>query len=178
MGNPRVRAEVHSLMRCWLDKGVSGFRMDVIPFISKPAGLRPLTPQELPAPQDVYANGPRVHAYLQELNREVLSRYDTMAVGEAFGVYFGRAPLFTDARRGELSMIFHFDVVRLDRDGWRTKDWKLSELKAALAAIDQASGEHGWSATFRSTHDNPAPSRISATRTRAGARPQPRRSPC
>jgi oligo-1,6-glucosidase len=83
--NPKVRAEVHDLMRFWLDKGVSGFRMDVIPFIAKPPGLPDLTPDELRAPQFVYAAGPRLHDYLREMRREVLDRYDTLTVGEAFG---------------------------------------------------------------------------------------------
>lgn len=81
--NPEVRAEVHDIMRFWLDKGVSGFRMDVIPFISKQDGLPDLPAQALAHPEFVYANGPRIHEYLQEMNREVLSRYDTMTVGEA-----------------------------------------------------------------------------------------------
>src|SRR5439155_17329878 len=68
--NPRVRAEVHEIMRFWLDKGVSGFRMDVIPFISKQPGLPDLMAEELKAPQFVYANGPRLHYYLQAMRPE------------------------------------------------------------------------------------------------------------
>jgi oligo-1,6-glucosidase len=73
----------------------------------------------------------------------------------AFGVTLAQAPLFTDARRGELSMIFHFDVVRLDRDNWRKTDWTLPALKAAYARIDQAAGLHGWSTSYLCNHDNP-----------------------
>ncbi|WP_170849418.1 glycoside hydrolase family 13 protein [Azotobacter beijerinckii] len=153
--NPKVRNEVYDTMRFWLDKGVSGFRMDVIPFISKQNGLSDLPADKLAHPEFVYANGPRVHEYLQEMNREVLSRYDTMTVGEAFGVTFEQAPLFTDARRKELNMIFHFDIVRLDRDGWRKKDWMLPQLKAAYAQIDRTGGTHGWNTSFLSNHDNP-----------------------
>lgn len=153
--NPKVRAEVYDIMRFWLDKGVSGFRMDVIPFISKPDGLPDLPAENLAHPEFVYANGPRVHQYLQEMNREVLSRYDAMTVGEAFGISFEQAPLFTDARRRELDMIFHFDLVRLDRDGWRKKDWTLPELKAAYAQIDRTGGSHGWNTSFLTNHDNP-----------------------
>lgn len=153
--NPKVRSEVYDVMRFWLDKGVSGFRMDVIPFISKRDGLPDLAPDELAHPEFVYANGPRVHDYLQDMNRQVLSHYDAMTVGEAFGVAFEQAPLFTDARRKELNMIFHFDLVRLDRDGWRKKDWTLPEVKAAYAKIDETGGAHGWNTSFLSNHDNP-----------------------
>ncbi|MBB3103172.1 glycoside hydrolase family 13 protein [Azomonas macrocytogenes] len=153
--NPKVRAEVYDTMRFWLDKGVSGFRMDVIPFISKQDGLPDLPADRLGHPEFVYSNGPRVHQFLQEMNREVLSHYDTMSVGEAFGVTFEQASLFTDARRQELNMIFHFDIVRLDRDGWRKKDWTLPQLKAAYVQIDRTGGAHGWNTSFLSNHDNP-----------------------
>jgi oligo-1,6-glucosidase len=76
--NPRVREEVFSLMRFWLDKGVSGFRMDVIPLISKPAGMPDLTPEQLKAPPNAYANGPHLAEYLREMDHEVLSKYDDM----------------------------------------------------------------------------------------------------
>jgi len=153
--NASVRAEVTDIMRFWLDKGVSGFRMDVIPFISKRDGLPDLTDQQLAAPEHVYADGPRIHRYLHDLNRTALAPYGAMSVGEAFGVDFVRAPLFTDGRRDELSMIFHFDAVRLDRDGWRRKAWTLPALKAVYAAIDRSAGEHGWATSFLGNHDNP-----------------------
>ncbi|MCR6493671.1 alpha-glucosidase [Cellulomonas sp. P24] len=153
--NPTVRDEVVDLMRFWLDKGVAGFRMDVIPFISKPDGLPDLTADELAHPEVVYANGPRLHEYLQDLNRRVLAPYQAMSVGEAFGVGLDQAALFTDARRGELSMIFHFDIVRMDRDGWRQTGWTLPQLKALHTMIDGVAGEHGWTTSFLGNHDNP-----------------------
>ncbi len=153
--NPALRAEVFDLMRFWLAKGVSGFRMDVIPFISKQDGLPDLAPDQLDHPEFVYAQGPRVHEYLQAMQREVLAPHDAMSVGEAFGVSFEQAPLFTDARRGELSMIFHFDIVRIDRDNWRKLDWTLPQLKATYTRIDRAPGEHGWNTSFLCNHDNP-----------------------
>lgn len=152
---PRLRADVYEMMRFWLNKGVAGFRMDVIPFISKHPGLPNLTPEELDRPQDVYANGPRVHDYLQEMNREVLSHYDVMTVGEAFGVSDRQAELFVDDRRGELDMIFHFDIVRLDRDHWRKIDWTLPAFKAVYTRLDRAVGQHGWNTIFLGNHDNP-----------------------
>jgi oligo-1,6-glucosidase len=153
--NPQVRSEVFDLMRFWLDKGVAGFRMDVIPFISKQPGLPDLAPDQLAHPEFVYANGPHVHQYLQRMQQEVLAPYNAMSVGEAFGVTFERAALFTDARRAELSMIFHFDAVRLDRDNWRKTEWTLPALKAVYTRIDQAAGLHGWTTSYLSNHDNP-----------------------
>ncbi|PWC16701.1 glycoside hydrolase family 13 protein [Brenneria corticis] len=152
--NKKVRHEVYDIMRFWLDKGVSGFRMDVIPFISKQAGLPDLPADKLTHPEFVYADGPRIHDYLQEMNREVLSHYDAMTVGEAFGVTFEQTPKFIDAKRNELNMIFHFDIIRLDRDNWRKTAWTLPELKAAYQKVDQ-SGKLGWNTSFLSNHDNP-----------------------
>lgn len=153
--NPKVRAEVHDLMRFWLDKGVSGFRMDVIPFISKCPGLPDLTPDELRAPQFVYAAGPRLHDYLREMRREVLDRYDTMTVGEAFGVRPDQARDLIDSRRRELDLVINFDIVRMDIDGWRKTTWTLPRLKALYAELDQAAGPFGWNTVFLSNHDNP-----------------------
>ncbi|HVX81287.1 MAG TPA: alpha-glucosidase [Devosiaceae bacterium] len=153
--DPRVRADVYDIMRFWLDKGVAGFRMDVIPFISKRPDFPDLTPEELKAPQNVYASGPRVHDYLQEMHREVLSHYDVMTVGEAFGVTEQQTPLFVDESRGELDMIFHFDVVRVDRDGWRKTDWTLPQLKAIYSRLDRTVGAGGWNTVFLGNHDNP-----------------------
>jgi oligo-1,6-glucosidase len=153
--HPDVRAEVIDVMRFWLARGVAGFRMDVIAFISKHDGLPDLAPDALAHPEAVYASGPRVHEYLQLLHREVLAPHDAVAIGEAFGVGLEQAPLFTDARRGELSMVFHFDVVRIGRDRWRQRPWTLPQLKALVARIDRAAGEHGWNASFLGNHDNP-----------------------
>lgn len=153
--NPKVRQGVYDIMRFWLDKGVSGFRMDVIPFISKQPGLPDLPAAALAHPEYVFANGPHIHQYLQEMNREVLSHYDTMTVGEAFGVTTEQAKKFTDPQRHELNMLFNFDLVRMDRDGWRKTDWTLPQLKATYAKIDSGSGANGWNTSFLSNHDNP-----------------------
>ena len=152
--NPRVRAEVYDIMRFWLDKGVSGFRMDVIAFISKRPGLPDLTVEELAHPERVYANGPRLHDYLREMNREVLSRYDAMSVGEAFGVAPEHAALLTDERRGELSMAFDFSLVDLLRTGG-PHDWTLPQFKAVIARQDRSTGAHGWNGAFLGNHDQP-----------------------
>jgi oligo-1,6-glucosidase len=117
--------------------------------------LPDLPPDQLAHPEFVYSNGPRVHQYLQDLHHEILMSYNAMSVGEAFGVTMEQATLFTDARRGELSMIFQFDVVRLDRQNWCKTDWTLPALKAAYARIDQAAGLHGWATSYLCNHDNP-----------------------
>jgi oligo-1,6-glucosidase len=153
--NPRVRAEVHDLMRFWLDKGVSGFRMDVIPFIAKQPGLPDLTPEQRRAPQFVYAAGPKLHDYLREMRAEVLAPYDTLTVGEAFGVTPDAARDLIDSRRGELDLVINFDIVRMDIDGWRKTNWTLPRLKALYTQLDQAAGPFGWNTQFLSNHDNP-----------------------
>jgi oligo-1,6-glucosidase len=154
--NPRVRHEVYDLMRFWLDKGVDGFRMDVIPFISKRPGLPDLGESERAKPQFVYADGPKVHDYLQEMRREALKPYDAMTVGEAFGVTLNQTPLFVDERRGELDMIFQFDVVEIDRDArGKWKPWTLPDFKAIFARHEAALDNHCWPTAFFSNHDNP-----------------------
>ncbi len=142
-------------MRFWLDKGVSGFRMDVIPFISKQPGLPDLTPEERRAPQFVYAAGPRLHEYLREMRREVLDHYDTMTVGEAFGVRPNQARDLIDSRRRELDLVINFDIVRMDIDGWRKTTWTLPRLKALYIELDRTAGPFGWNTQFLSNHDNP-----------------------
>jgi oligo-1,6-glucosidase len=153
--NPKVRGEVYDLMRFWLDKGVSGFRMDVIPFISKDPRFPDLTSEQLLHPDQVYASGPRVHDYLKEMRREVLSKYDTMSVGEAVGVTPEKGPLFTAASRGELDMIFRFEGVNIDRNGWRTKPWSLVDLKKIYDDLDRSAGTDGWNTSFIGNHDKP-----------------------
>ena len=154
--NEAVQREVFDIMRFWLDKGVAGFRMDVIPFISKRDGLPDLTPRTTRASRIRLCRRPATsHDYLQRMHREVLAPYNAMSVGEAFGVDFEQAPRFTDSRRAELNMIFHFDIVRMDRDGWRKTDWSVKKLKAIYTQIDQATGTHGWNTSFLGNHDNP-----------------------
>ena len=142
-------------MKFWLDKGVDGFRMDVIPFISKRPGLPDLPPEYMTRPQYFYAMGPQLHQYLREMNREVLSKYDAMTVGEAFGVTLEQTRSLVDERRHELDMIFNFDVVRLNRDGEQWRDWTLPEMKAIYTTDDKTLDVHSWNTVFVSNHDNP-----------------------
>jgi oligo-1,6-glucosidase len=142
-------------MRFWLDKGVDGFRMDVIPFISKDPKFPNLTPAQLKRPEYTYTHGPHMHEYLHEMNQQVLSKYDIMTVGEAFGATLAETPLLVDERRGELNMVFNFDAVRLNRNGTQWRDWTLPDLKAIYTRQYKALDAHSWNAIFLSNHDNP-----------------------
>jgi oligo-1,6-glucosidase len=153
--NPKVRREVYDLMKFWLDKGVDGFRMDVIPFISKDPNFPDIPSQYATRPQYFYTQGPRLHEYLQEMNREVLSKYDMVTVGEAFGVTLEQTPMLVDERRHELNMIFNFDAVRLAHPGRLWTGWALPQLKAIYSAQNQQLDVHSWNTVFLSNHDNP-----------------------
>jgi oligo-1,6-glucosidase len=156
--NPKVREEVFSLMRFWLDKGVSGFRMDVIPLISKPTGMPDLAPEQLKTPPNAYANGPHLAEYLHEMNREVLSKYDDMSVGEATGTTLAQTHNLVDDRRHELNMIFNFDAIKLGRSDFGLSQlgaWSLPELKTIYDAHATVLSKHDWDTIFLSNHDNP-----------------------
>ena len=151
--NPKVRHEVYDLMRFWLDKGVDGFRMDVIAFVSKDRTWPDLRGRR---PQDVYANGPKRDDYLREMRREVLEPYQAVSVGEAFGVALERTPDLIDERNSALDMAFQFDAVDIDRgpDGrWRA--WTLPQFKAIFTRHDAVFDKHCWPTVFFSNHDNP-----------------------
>lgn len=158
--NPLVRKEIHEMMRFWLDKGVDGFRMDVIPFISKDISY-----PELPETYQgnfipFYANGPHLHEYLQEMHQEVMIKYDCMTVGEAPGVSQEQAHLFVDANRNELDMFFHFELMALDRKGdevfWMSDEpWKLIEFKKVFSEWDAVFSDKGWCSLYLSNHDFP-----------------------
>ena len=151
--DPTVRDEVYDLMRFWLDKGVDGFRMDVIPFISKDAAFPDLQPGD--SQVRINANGPHLHEYLREMNDRVLSHYDCMTVGEAHGISIEEMPQLVDERRHELDMIFNFDTVRLNRDGRNWRPWLLPELKFIYTRQDRALGKDSWNTIFLANHDNP-----------------------
>lgn len=158
--NPKLREEIYEAMRFWFDMGVDGFRMDVIPFISKDT-----TYPELPEKYNgnfipFYANGPRLHEYLHEMHNEVLSKYDVMTVGEAPGVGLEDALKFVNEDREELNMFFHFDLMSLDRDGdevfkMRKDKWKLTEFKKIHTQWDAVFAEKGWGSMYLNNHDFP-----------------------
>lgn len=156
--NPDVRAEVHDLMRFWLDKGVDGFRMDVIPFISKDLPFEPLPDDFDGNFARLYANGPRVHEFLQEMHHEVLRHYDIMTIGEGVGIRPDEANDYVGRDRDELDMIFHFDhawIDRADNDLFTPRAWTLSELKRTVSRWDEAVGTRGWLSSYLGNHDLP-----------------------
>lgn len=153
--NPKVREEVYSLMRFWLDKGVDGFRMDVIPLISKNPAFPDLTPEQLANIGKAYANGPHMHDYLQEMNRNVMAKYDVMTVGEALGISLEQTPLMVSDQRHELNMIFNFDAIRLNRVGRELKLLDLRAFKAIYTEHAERLDAHSWDTVFLSNHDNP-----------------------
>jgi oligo-1,6-glucosidase len=153
--NPKVRGEVYSLMRFWLDKGVDGFRMDVIPLISKNPAFPDLTPDQLHNYGNAYANGPHMHEYLQEMNRNVMAKYDVMTVGEALGISLEQTPLIVGDDRHELNMIFNFDAIRSNRVGRGFKPTDLPTLKAIYTRHAEQLDAHSWDTVFLSNHDNP-----------------------
>ena len=158
--NPKVREEVYDILRFWLDKGIDGFRMDVITLISKDPAYPDGPVIQNKAYGSYYAGcatGPHVHEYLQEMNREVLSKYDIMTVGEAPHTSADQAMDYTGADRGELNMVFHFDHMHLDYDenGKYAKNRvKLTDLKKVFTEWDEkmrACG--GWNSLYWSNHD-------------------------
>lgn len=155
--NPKLRQEVYKMMRFWLDKGVDGFRMDVIPFISKKIGLPDLDYSNLPGGLSAaYANGPRLHEFLHEMNQEVMSHYDVFAVGEAPGVTPEIAPLYVGEDRKELDMIFHFQHLKIDRDKnniWKKIKYPLAQFKDIFQRWDDAIGTNGWGTVYLGNHD-------------------------
>ena len=151
--NLTLRNEVYDMMRWWLDKGIDGFRMDVISLISKP--------QDFPngfAPT-LTAHGPRVHEFLQEMRREVLSRYDIMTVGEAACVTLEEAARYANADGSELDMVFHFEHMELDSNGqtakWNDRKIDLTALKEVLARWQNGLFGRGWNSLYWCNHDQP-----------------------
>lgn len=162
--NPRVRQEVYNIMRFWLEKGVDGFRMDVISLLSKDPAYPDGPVIQNKAYGSYYkgaANGPKIHDYLQEMNREVLSKYDIVTVGETPHTGIDDAVKYTDAKRHELNMVFHFDHMHLDYDEngkFSTKRFKLSELKEVFTRWQNGMAQHnGWNSLYWSNHDQARP---------------------
>ncbi len=158
--NPKVRDEVFSMMTWWLDKGVDGFRMDVISLISKPEGLPDGTPSGTGyASWEGCATGPHLHEYLQEMNSRVLSKYDVITVGECPGVSMEQARQYANLEGTELNMLFQFDHMVTDyaegtgRYGLTTLD--LPKLKAAMNKWETGLEGYAWNSLYWDNHDQP-----------------------
>jgi oligo-1,6-glucosidase len=159
--NPKLRQELYDMMRFWLDKGIDGFRMDVINFISKVDGL-----PDAPNPEGkkyvsgsrYFMNGPRIHDYLQEMHRETLADYDVMTVGEMPGVNVEQAKLYTDESRNEVNMVFQFEHVDLDSGPggkWDLKPLQLTDLKENFTKWQMGLEDIGWNSLYLNNHDQP-----------------------
>ncbi|KAI1629249.1 trehalose-6-phosphate hydrolase [Exophiala viscosa] len=160
--NPAVRKAVHDLIRFWLDKGVDGFRMDVINLISKEPGLpdgKIVRPGFLQSGLQHYACGPRLHEYLRGIG-SILREYDAFSVGEMPGVYDTKEVLKAVGQdRGELAMAFQFDIVRLDvatdkPSKWYHRDFDPKDLRHVVAKWNSFMLQNGgWHAPFMENHD-------------------------
>ncbi len=145
--NETVRKEVYAMMNFWLDKGIGGFRMDVIDLIGK-----------LPD-QGVTGNGPLLHTYLQEMNQATFGSHDVMTVGETWGATPEISKLYSDPARNELSMVFQFEHIGLDqqagKDKWDLKPLSIGQLKQVLSKWQTSLGHEGWNSLFWNNHDLP-----------------------
>ncbi len=160
--NPAVRQAVFDMMRWWCDKGIDGFRMDVISMISKREGL-----PDMPTGGAPYAscnlgccNGPHVHTYLQQMRREVLSKYDLLTVGECAGVTIDQAKQYANAQGTELNMVFQFEHVDLDGGDavtgkWSTRKMDLVALKKLLSRWQNELDGVAWNSLYFCNHDQP-----------------------
>ncbi|MCH6268476.1 glycoside hydrolase family 13 protein [Neobacillus citreus] len=159
--NPKVRQEVYQMMKFWLEKGVDGFRMDVINMISKAPGLPDgvqHSGQLFGDGAPYFMNGPRIHEFLQEMNKEVLSQYPTISVGEMPGTTPEDAVLYTNPNRREVNMIFTFEHMDLDSapgGKWNLKPLNLLDLKENLAKWQTAIHNRGWNSLYWNNHDQP-----------------------
>ncbi|WP_426622891.1 alpha-glucosidase [Leifsonia sp. McL0607] len=161
--NPEVRDAVYDMMNWWLDRGVDGFRMDVVNFISKVVNL---PDGEVPAGKlfgvgyPYFGQGPRIHEFLHEMHERVfLGRADRiLTVGEMPGVSVEQARLFTDPARAELDMVFQFEHVDLDHGPggkWDYRPASVLDLKRNLTMWQEGLADLGWNSLYWNNHDQP-----------------------
>ncbi|HMQ06865.1 MAG TPA: alpha-glucosidase [Saprospiraceae bacterium] len=157
--NPYVRQEIYRMMKFWLDKGIDGFRMDVISLISKRLPFRDYHYDNfMEMVYNVHANGPRVHEFLQEMHREVLYHYDIMTVGEGPGISKEIAKDYIGHDRNELNMIFQLDLMFMDHGPGGKFDIKpisFKDFKNLFREWDKTVSETGWNNIFLDNHDFP-----------------------
>lgn len=154
--NPSVRREVYKIMQFWVDKGVDGFRMDVINYISKVPGLPPMPGDELQLASPYFSNGPKVHEYLQEMHREILSQKDFITVGEMVSVTTDEARLYTHENRNEINMVFTFEHMYVDavgEDKWQIRPWELGEIKEVFSRWQNDLADGCWNSLYLNNHD-------------------------
>jgi oligo-1,6-glucosidase len=150
--NPALRSAVYDMMRWWLDKGIDGFRMDAISLISKPPDFPDGDAKKL------IFNGPRIHEFMRELRREVLSKYDIMTVGETGGVTVDEAIQYADSGGSELDMVFQFEQAELDGGEsfkWNDRKINLVELKEVFSRWQTVLYGRAWNSLYWCNHDQP-----------------------
>ena len=145
--NGKVRNEIYKMMNFWVDKGIGGFRMDVIDLIGK-------VPDEM-----ITGNGPKLHEYLQEMNKAALEGKDLLTVGATWGATPDVAKLYSNPERKELSMVFQFEHIGLDqiegKEKWDVKSLELLDLKKVLSKWQTELEGQGWNSLFWNNHDLP-----------------------
>jgi len=158
--NPKLRQEVYDIVKFWFDKGIDGFRMDVITFISKDLPFKELPEKYNGDFVQYYAEGPHLHEYLREFNREVLSKYDIMTVAEGPGTTTENVLDFVGEDRNELNMSYHFDISNLGHKDLSKKlmaseGWNFLEFKEIFKKWDEVFAEKGWGTVYLGNHDFP-----------------------
>ena len=154
--NPKLRNEIYDMMKFWLDMGCDGFRMDVVNMYSKTPGLPDGKPAEIIG-KEYFQDGPRIHEFLQEMNREVLSKYDIMTVGETADVSIEEALKYANNEGTELEMVFQFEQNLIDCGEGRYSYRKvpLPELKACFSKWQTALEGKAWNSLYWTNHDQP-----------------------
>lgn len=159
-----MRQDVYKMMRWWFDKGIDGFRMDSISLLDKPDGY-PDAPNPGNATyadaQPIVADGKRLGNYLKEMNKEVLSKYNVVSIGEMIGSKVSDAAEYTGRNNHELDMIFQFEHVTLtpNKDKrlgkWNDESVNLIDLKASLSKWQYGLNKNGWNSLYWNNHDQP-----------------------
>ncbi len=157
--NPKLRREIYDMMHFWFKKGIDGFRMDVITFISKHEGY-PEFPDEYQGQNmiDMYAKGPRLHEYLHEMHQEVLQHYDIMTVAEGPGTHTYNVLDLVSEDRQELNMNYHFDHQSIgvgERFLINDDFQNLVKFKQVMSQWDAVFKEKGWNTIYFGNHDFP-----------------------
>ena len=154
--NPAVRDDVFEMMTWWLEKGIDGFRMDVINLLSKADGLPDGDPDASLTGSEHFVSGPRIHEFLREMNRRVLDDYDVFTVGETLDVSVEEARRFV-AEDG-LDMVFPFDHMYIDEGDqgpWDVAEWDLDDLRSVTTKWQEGLADEGWISNYLNNHDQP-----------------------
>jgi oligo-1,6-glucosidase len=155
--NEQLREELKKMILFWIEQGVDGFRLDVINLISKVEGLPNGKPRIALTGLEHYANGPRVHEYIKDLNTSLFSKHHIVTVGETVFVKPEDALLYVDEQRNELDMLFHFEHMAVDtiNNKWFIRRFRPKRLKKVLNRWQIAFKNQGWNALYLENHDQP-----------------------